>query len=129
MLYDWGEAKSICDNIIGGAHLPTRGEWNALLTAAGGKEEAGYKLKSQDGWEGDYGNGSKDGTGFNALPGGYKDKDKNSQNIGVGGYWWIASGEEFGSRMRMTSENNAVAAEDVKEKGRRYSVRCVVNNK
>jgi TolB-like protein len=40
-LYDWKTAKTVCP---AGFHLPSRQEWNNLVTAVGGKEVAGKKL-------------------------------------------------------------------------------------
>ena len=50
-----------------GWHLPDRDEWDALLFIAGGDDDAGYILKTSNGWV--FKNGTDD-FGFSALPGG-----------------------------------------------------------
>ncbi|MDR2694074.1 MAG: fibrobacter succinogenes major paralogous domain-containing protein, partial [Chitinispirillales bacterium] len=64
-LYEWETAKKTCPS---GWHLPSRQEWEALVTYAGGYEAAGKRLKSTIGWN-DSGSGTDD-YGFSALPGG-----------------------------------------------------------
>lgn len=69
-----------------GWHLPTKAEWNTLLSEVGGEETAGTMLKSQTGWSCNGGiecNGL-DAYGFSALPSGL-------QSVGVGAYFWSAS--------------------------------------
>ncbi len=51
--------------------LPFNSDWETLLAAVGGAENAGKVLKSTSGWS-DGGNGT-DAFGFSALPGGYHD--------------------------------------------------------
>jgi len=93
-LYTWSAAKSACQLV--GMRLPTSQEWDALVTAAGGWETAGSKLKSKSGWNwNDYednasGNGTDDFQ-FSALPGGYRDSDGGFNGAGYGGRWWAAT--------------------------------------
>jgi uncharacterized protein (TIGR02145 family)/uncharacterized repeat protein (TIGR02543 family) len=55
-----------------GWHIPNYQEWGGLEIAAGGKEEAGYHLKTTFGWMGSSKiNNGVDTYGFSALPGGY----------------------------------------------------------
>jgi uncharacterized protein (TIGR02145 family) len=60
--------QGICPS---GWHLPSEDEWSALLTAVGGRLNAGKVLKSQYEWN-EEGNGT-DEFGFTALPAGYRD--------------------------------------------------------
>ena len=62
------DAKWACP---AGWRWPSNSEWEILLAAVGGKENAGKVLKSTSGWS-DGGNGT-DAFGFSALPGGYHD--------------------------------------------------------
>ena len=67
-----GTVQGICPS---GWHLPSRDEWNTLITAVGGDSKAGTALKSTSGWtslNGVSGNGT-DAFGFSALPAGYRD--------------------------------------------------------
>jgi uncharacterized protein (TIGR02145 family) len=70
-LYSWETAMTICPV---GWHLPSETEWDKLITAINGKNEAGKTLKTRNGWrdykKGIFGNG-EDTYGFSALPGGY----------------------------------------------------------
>jgi uncharacterized protein (TIGR02145 family) len=120
-LYDWETAKKACPE---GWHLPTNGEWTALLDYVDGEETAGTKLKAASGWNED-GNGT-DEYGFSALPGGDRSEDGIFDNVGVGGYWWSAS--EFGRseaiRWGMYHLFGS-AGWNERNKSRLLSVRCV----
>jgi uncharacterized protein (TIGR02145 family) len=95
-LYDWETAKNVCPI---GWKLPDTSDWKKLVTAVGGKETMGKKLKATNGWnddeDGKNGNGTND-FGFSALPGGYRDPLGDFDNIGDDGYWWLASGLDNG---------------------------------
>ena len=52
-----------------GWHLPSKDEWDVLISTVGGAYSASRRLKSTDGWD-NGGNGS-DSYGFSALPAGY----------------------------------------------------------
>lgn len=67
---DYGNAVRACPV---GWDLPYNRDWETLLAAVGGAENAGKVLKSTSGWS-DGGNGT-DAFGFSALPGGYVDVD------------------------------------------------------
>ena len=73
------KVRGICPS---GWHLPSKAEWEALFTEAGGRPTAGGALKSKTGWkdrnDGSSGNGS-DLYGFSARPMG-------SWNTNNGGY-------------------------------------------
>lgn len=78
-----------------GWDLPSNRDWETLLAAVGGKENAGKVLKSASGWS-DGGNGT-DAFGFNALPGGYQDRGVHaspaSDLVGTIEKFWSASYE------------------------------------
>ncbi|MGM9985270.1 MAG: fibrobacter succinogenes major paralogous domain-containing protein, partial [Fibrobacter intestinalis] len=46
-LYTWAAAMQACPE---GWHLPSEAEWETLITAVGGEDVAGLKLKSTSGW-------------------------------------------------------------------------------
>ncbi|MDR1759545.1 MAG: fibrobacter succinogenes major paralogous domain-containing protein [Fibrobacter sp.] len=116
-LYDWETAMAACPE---GWHLPSREEWNTLVSFAGGLEAAD-RLKSADGWDG------AGRFGFNALPGGSRSYlSGNFSNAGNNGYWWTATenNSDNAYRMDMRSGNNEVTGmSNSKDYG--YSVRCV----
>ena len=89
-LYSWATAKTACPS---GWHLPSRAEWDVLITYAGGRDSAGIKLKATSGWNSN-GNGTDD-YGFAALPGGgagiYYNNKLGFYSVGNAGYWWSAS--------------------------------------
>jgi uncharacterized protein (TIGR02145 family)/uncharacterized repeat protein (TIGR02543 family) len=87
-LYDWNTAKTVCPL---GWHLPTRVEWNMLVTAVGGFSTAGKRLKATTGWNSN-GNGTDD-YGFSALPGGsrYHWDGSDFNDVGDFGFWWTAT--------------------------------------
>jgi uncharacterized protein (TIGR02145 family) len=90
-LYDWKTAKKACP---AGWKLPDTADWNKLTAASGGKESAGKKLKSKNGWnnrnDGSGGNGT-DSHGFSALPGGAGNTDTQFVLAGENGYWWTST--------------------------------------
>ena len=135
-LYDWSEAMGI-DRAFNektyagknakqqgvcpaGWHLPSDKEWQTLIDFAGGKEIAGKKLKSKEGWEvfdfskrnpntpkckwteekeddrgrkskTEYDKCSTDEFGFSALPGGLGSSDGDFGFVGFYVNWWSTS--------------------------------------
>ena len=88
-LYKWESAMDACPD---GWHLPTRAEWDSLISAAGGRSVAGKMLKSTDGWIYN-GNGSDD-YGFSALPAGTMFIDSYGtryKSEGFGVYFWSST--------------------------------------
>jgi uncharacterized protein (TIGR02145 family) len=145
-LYDWGTAmqgaSSSSANPSGvqgvcpvGWHLPSRAEWDTLVTIAGGTSVAGKKLKAINGWK-DYNGASGNGTdefGFSALPGGHRysygtviDNDVYFSSAGDYGLWWTATEDTAGNAYvrYMHSGYDYVGSNDNGESYVR-SVRCV----
>jgi len=124
-LYDWATAMKACPY---GWHLPSRAEWDMLMTAVDGEETAGEKLKAKSGWK-NYGGKSGNGTdefGFSALPGGYG--FGSFYSVGYRGIWWSASKHEYGSDIayvRGMVHNYENAYWDYDVKSSLFSVRCV----
>jgi uncharacterized protein (TIGR02145 family)/uncharacterized repeat protein (TIGR02543 family) len=130
-LYEWETAKKACP---AGWHLPTRDEWNDLISAAGGENAAHKRLKSISGWS-RTGNGT-DVYGFSALPGGYRNHlgrraKLEFEEAGNEGYWWTATEGEFissrlGAFVGMASDSVNVFG-DAYYKSGGLSARCVMN--
>jgi uncharacterized protein (TIGR02145 family) len=121
-LYTWSAAKAACQSV--GMRLPTREEWEALVTAAGGINTAGSKLKSSSGWYNN-GNGS-DQYGFSALPGGYRNSGGYFIGAGNVGYWWTATEGSGGiAYLRYMNYGLDVVIESGSDKSDAFSVRCV----
>jgi len=120
-LYTWDAAMTACPS---GWRLPTREDWNSLVTAAGGSSVAGRKLKSTSGWSGD-GNGT-DEFGFSALPGGFRFTDGTFDGAGDYGSWWSATEDGSGNAWyRYMVYGNGSVGEDDGAKGYGLSARCV----
>jgi uncharacterized protein (TIGR02145 family) len=125
-LYDWKTAMKACHS---GWHLPSRAEWDALVTAVGGNPGAGTKLKSTAGWNnrsiGTSGNGTNE-YGFSALPGGYRNSDGGFNDVGDYGSWWTATegnaNDAYGRFMNY-DDDGVYSGYDYKSSAR--SVRCV----
>ena len=98
-LYDFESAKNACPN---GFHIPTKDEWQSLLSTAGSKP--GLALKAGFGWDpvkaaNDYGNG-KDDLGFAVKAGGAHFaksdvplKERKFDAAGKKAFIWTAEGE------------------------------------
>ena len=104
-----------------GWHLPSRDDWNTLITVVG--DSAGTKLKSATGWNSN-GNGS-DAYGFSALPSGEGRFDVFDY---AGDYAWIWSSSEY-NRYRAYSicltHRTAYASFNDASKSEGFAVRCV----
>jgi len=120
--YYWEDAMSACPL---GWHLPSREEWEALVTASGGNV-AGKALKSTSGWY-KYGNGT-DEFGFSAIAGGHI--INNTVDYGKDGFWWTATEFEYEEgraycRYMYYVDRNVFS--DIKDKFNKFSVRCVAD--
>jgi len=123
-LYDWNTAKTVCPT---GWHLPSRQEWDDLVTAVGGSDEAENALKSTDGWGGFGGSAGTDDYKFSALPGGRRYNVMHQfLNAGESGYWWMAD-DEGQSENAYSFGLGAFGGVNFDEKENGYSVRCVQN--
>ena len=90
-LYNWYAVNDSRGLLPSGYHIPSHADWIILTDFLGGKNIAGEKMKSKQGWKK---NGKKSGngnnsSGFNGLPGGYCD---------VNGYFFFVHGSRsFGN--------------------------------
>jgi len=125
-LYNWETAKTACPS---GWHLPSRGEWDKLMTAVGGPSTDGKKLKARSGWN-DNGNGTND-YGFSALPGGLRDSYGGFGSAGNYGVWWTATeyrdNNAYYRRMGYDGDDVYESFYYYYGKASGYSVRCVKN--
>lgn len=88
-LYTWDAVIDVCPD---GWHLPSKAEWETLITAVGGQATAGKMLKSTSGGKG------TDAFGFSALPAGYRVKG--------GGYLYAGAHTFFRSSTVSSTEIN-----------------------
>jgi len=110
-----------------GYHIPTKEEWDALITAAGGASEAGKKLKSNDYSSLNSENGTND-YGFTALPGHYGNADGTFSNqYTANARWWSASEDNatyaYGKLINASNNLNVTPTND--NKSDFSSVRCL----
>ena len=88
-LYTWVSARDACPT---GWHLPTREDFDTLLSTVGGDSLAGNALKSFAGWNRaeDEGNGV-DSYGFSGSPAGWMDLTGDYYQVGYFGRFWSIS--------------------------------------
>jgi len=113
--YNWETAMA---SVLIGWHIPSQEEWLELIKFAGGKENAGKKLKAKEGWSVEWFancNGTDD-FGFAALP---YSKASSRDNCG----WW-SSTERGSEAFVVIIENNDSI--ETRYEGKRNSVRKFV---
>jgi uncharacterized protein (TIGR02145 family) len=90
LLYNWFAVKYLNDNkdtLMPGWHVATRDEWNSLITAVGGFDAAGTKLKAANvSWNSSW--GGTDDYKFNVLPSSLRNMSSGSfGNLTSADYW------------------------------------------
>ena len=123
-LYEWNAA--VCPD---GWHLPSLQEWEVLVAAAGGFDNAGKKLKSKSGWNEK--GASTDNYGFSALPGGWRDVRGDFFLKRNEGLWWTATEVNEGAAayyILMYNKSGKMDVLDDGDKKKGHSVRCVKEN-
>ena len=136
-LYTWTVAKRVCPE---GWRLPTKDDWQALLTAVGADTlnpiawTGANVLKSVNGWENN-GSGTDD-FGFTALPVGRKFSTRVQDgftNHGCSAYMWSATEPDISAgadtlafSVELNCSNELVIVNTIK-KYSGLSVRCVKN--
>ena len=115
------KVRGVCPE---GWHLPSRDEWDTLLTAVGGEAIAGIMLKSTEGWNNNS-NGSVSYF-FSALPAGYRRYNGYFSSEGDEAYFW--SSTEYDSNraynvLLLCSYAGARLNDYYKDDG--FSVRCL----
>ncbi|MBO5422232.1 MAG: fibrobacter succinogenes major paralogous domain-containing protein [Fibrobacteraceae bacterium] len=130
-LYTWAAANYVCPS---GWHLPTKEEFETLMSNVGGKETAGKMLKSKQGWDPyehefehalQNGNGI-DKYGFNVLPAGLRYSFGNFGDAGKDASFWSATeyGENYAYYLYLYYDGeNAYLGHSSKDFA--YSVRCL----
>lgn len=124
------KVQGICPD---GWHLPTKTEWETLITAVGGHSTAGKILKYQTGW---ISNGNDtDGVGFSALPAGRMDGNGYSCYDGDYAGFWSATeydgGFAYGLELLYYSDGGVPSSDEIAQlagnnyKGYGFSVRCL----
>ena len=94
-LYNWyavNDSRGLCPS---GWYVPESSALEALVNASGGFSSGGFSLKYVSGWNNE-GNGSN-ASGFQGLPGGFKNWDGRYLKAGEDGNWWSSSEAEEGA--------------------------------
>ena len=86
------KVRGICPE---GWHLPDTTEWGELNKAVGGRETAGKKLKSTEGWN-NGGNGTDD-FGFSAVPISYREANGDYGPFGVNAFFMSSEQDTVGN--------------------------------
>ena len=123
----YGQACALPDLVQGicptGWHLPSKSDWDALITAVGDwRPTAGKVLKSQSDWNGD-GRG-EDSFGFSALPAGSRGAMGYFDSVGAA--FWSPSAESDAGAYGLSlhdDDDEVVLVNYVKKAA--YSVRCL----
>jgi uncharacterized protein (TIGR02145 family) len=128
---DCGHRKTctLPDTVYGvcppGWHLPTRAEWDALITEVGGQSNTGIVLKSQTGWFDNY--DGTDDVGFSGLPVGIRNYDGDAfDDDGFNARFWSATEYSSYGAYYMDLDNNCYDASlSTGNKNYGFSVRCL----
>ena len=127
LLYTLDAATDACPS---GWRLPTKIEFDTLITATDNQSNAGEILKTVSGWEecvGCSGNGTDD-YGFSAMPAGYYSYENGYHAQGLSATFWSTT-HRNGSNVIVycLSMNNSNRGASVGEQSKtsRFSVRCL----
>jgi uncharacterized protein (TIGR02145 family) len=132
-LYNWYAVNDIRGLAPEGFHVPTDEEWTILETFLGGDDFADHKMKSVEGWvdwedeDGELQNGNGDNSsGFNVLPGGYRNDDGSFFSIRFIAFFWSAT-ESVSSYAwsRSLISNNGFVFRYLDDKRNGFSFRCL----
>jgi uncharacterized protein (TIGR02145 family) len=91
LLYDLGpiiDRRGLCPK---GWHVPTKDDWESLISFLGGQNVAGQKLKSSEEWENPNVNTKNNASGFSALPGGCWYYMKGDIDLYKTGRFWCST--------------------------------------
>jgi len=134
-LYNWYAATDPRGLAPSGWHIPSDKEWTKLIDYLGGEEDAGDKMKSNDGWDMDENgnNGGSNESGFSGLPGGMRLDDSEGSFYytygGSTGQWWSSTGYDkdnsLSFALNITRINYIDVYSEVSVKNCGLSVRCL----
>jgi len=123
-LYNWYAVNDSRGLAPVGYHIPSDAEWTKLTDFLGGRDAAGAKMKSKNGW---YNNGNgNNSSGFSGLPGGFRYNFGTFFSIGKDGSWWSSTeGSTSRACYRGLGYDDGLVGRygDGKEGG--FSVRCL----
>jgi uncharacterized protein (TIGR02145 family) len=121
-----GDLQGICPT---GWHLPTKTEWDAMITFLGGAGVAGGKLKEAGltHWASPN-EGATNQSGFTSLPGGLKQAPPDASFAIINSYschWVLTPISTWQAYMKRMDFNNSSVQEGNEDKSRGFSIRCL----
>jgi uncharacterized protein (TIGR02145 family) len=131
-LYNWlavEDPRNICP---AGWHVPDDPEWETLLEYLGGYLVAGAKLKETGLNHFSYSNtGSTNESGFTGLPGGMREYDSYTHDLGSSGFWWSSTNAndyyDLDAYYYFLSKDEDAMLDGTGDKNNGASCRCVKN--
>ncbi|RQO29787.1 hypothetical protein DBR32_14480 [Taibaiella sp. KBW10] len=109
-----------------GWHVPSRAEWETLVSNLGGSSVAGGKLKAISSLWNAPNLGASNSSGFAALPSGYKGTSGGYELMGESAYWWASSARNASQADYLRVDDDlAGAAINGATKQFGYAVRCI----
>jgi len=135
-LYNWYAVNDPRGLAPEGWHVPTDEEWEILVEYLGGKDIAGHKMKSVEGWDASVncqngyihnGNGNNS-SGFNGIPAGLRYYNGGFDYLGGDGDWWSSTDLDYYNALSLSLNfNNSYVYRNSYEygKGDGLSVRCL----
>jgi uncharacterized protein (TIGR02145 family) len=121
-LYNWYALNDPRGLAPDGWHIPSNFEWANLTGYLGGENIAGTKMKITNGWDG------TNGSGFAALPGGYRNYSGIFSHIISIGSWWSSSEVDTTNAWSFTlGSGNGIVSKSYDNKRIGLSVRCLKN--
>lgn len=123
-LYNWYAVNDSRGLTPAGWHIPSDAEWTQLIEYLEGKNGAGKKMKSTNGWK-DNGNGTNE-CNFLGLPCGIRSYFGSFNYFGNYAYWWSSteSNTDFAYTRSLYFESADVFRGSL-GKGSGFSVRCL----
>jgi uncharacterized protein (TIGR02145 family) len=129
-LYQWEEmmcgdtsegAQGVCPD---GWHVPSDAEWALLFETLGGRDTAGYKMKSAQGWF--ESGGGTDTLDLSVLPGGNRDFAGGFMNVLKTGIFWSSTSHSapYAWSNKFGYQHND-AFRNIYSKTYGFSVRCM----
>ncbi len=122
-LYNWYAVNDPRGLAPDGWSVPGEADWAKLIYYLGGPGVAGDKMKSTTGWSEDY-NGHNQ-SGFNGLPGGYRDDIGSFYKIGNVATWWSSTESKANKAIDFYLSRTSSADRSISQKQLGESVRCI----
>ncbi len=129
-LYNWYTVHDSRNLAPVGWHIPTKAEWNTLITYLG-ENESGNKMKEVGMTHWDSDSGATNESGFSGIPAGTRLHNGVFYNIGLGGYFWSSSeinstiNSPYATGISLTSFLTNCGLTDYEYKYYGFSVRCI----